>query len=113
MIKRIRSYYRNLTLARRIRFSYLMVQIPLVVLLIECLEMLWNVNSRYDDMIESAVVAGEFSLDFKKDFDDEAYLLIAGNKDEENTNLDSMLQDAIRVEYELLELSTSLNPKRK
>ena len=45
-------------------------------------------------MLNSTVVAGEFSLDFKKDFDYETYLVIVENKTPEESNLDSMLSEA-------------------
>lgn len=48
-------------------------------------------------MINSTVVASEFSLDFKKDFDYEAYLLIVENKSIEESGLDELLQEANRI----------------
>lgn len=84
-------------LATKIRYSYLGLLIPVVMLLIFCFWNLWSVNRSYEDMINSTVVASEFSLDFKKDFDYETYLLIVGNKTLEESKLDDMLTEANRI----------------
>lgn len=48
-------------------------------------------------MINSVVIASEFSLDFKKDFDYEAYLLIVENKTVDESNMQEMLEEADRI----------------
>lgn len=48
-------------------------------------------------MINSTVAASEFTLDFKKDFDYETYLLIVGNKTVEESELRDMLTNANRI----------------
>ena len=48
-------------------------------------------------MINSTAVASEFSLDFKKDFDYETYLLIVENKSIDESKLDDMLNEASRI----------------
>lgn len=58
-------------------------------------------NKRYDEMVESAVIASEFSLEFKEEFDYETYLLIVGNKSIGESKLDSLLEDAKRIVEEL------------
>lgn len=64
-------------------------------------------NRQYEDMINSVVVASEFSLDFKKDFDYETYLLIVGNKTVEESKLEDMINEATRIVKELEELTDS------
>ena len=54
-------------------------------------------NRNYEDMINSTVVASEFNLDFKKEFDYETYLLIVENKTIEESDLYQMLNDANRI----------------
>lgn len=94
-------------LATKIRYSYMGLLVPIVMLLIFCFWNLWSVNRSYEDMINSTVVASEFSLDFKKDFDYETYLLIVGNKSLEESKLDEMLAEANRIVSGLDELTES------
>lgn len=105
--KKLRSIYYNSTLATKIRYSYLIVLIPAFLLLIFCVINYWQVNKKYEDMINSAVEAGDFSLDFKKDFDYETYLLIVGNKTIEDSGLDKMLDEATQVVDNLFLLTDS------
>ena len=76
MKEKIKRLYDNSTLAAKIRYFYLLFLIPTVIFLVFLLYNLWIVNRSYESMINSSVVASEFSLDFKKDFDYETYLLI-------------------------------------
>ncbi len=91
-----RIYYRS-SLASKIRYSYFVLIVPFVVFLVFCIYNLWAVNSNYENMILSTVVASEFSLDFKKDFDYETYLLIVGNKKLEESTIEEMLMEANRI----------------
>ena len=79
MREKLRQIYSKSTLATKIRYSYLVLLIPIVLGLVFCFYNLWTSNRKYEDMINSTVVASEFSLDFKKDFDYETYLLIVEN----------------------------------
>lgn len=107
MRKWLKHLYSDLTLAAKIRFSYLLLLISILALLAFCFYNLWAGNRRYEDMVNSAVVASEFSLDFKKDFDYETYLLIVENKTVEESNLDKMLENANRIVKNLEELTES------
>lgn len=95
--ERLKQFYNNSNLTTKIRYSYFVMLIPVVLFLIFTLYNLWKVNRNYEDMLNSAVVASEFSLDFKKDFDYETYLLIVGNKSVEESKLDDMLTEAKRI----------------
>jgi two-component system sensor histidine kinase YesM len=53
------------------------------------------------------VVASEFSLDFKKDFDYETYLVIVGNKTIEESSLEDMLGEAERIVKGLEQITDS------
>lgn len=97
MKKRLKRIYGNLTLAAKIRCSYFILLIPIVLFLVFCFYNLWAGNREYENMINSAVVASEFSLDFKKDFDYETYLLLVENKSVEESNLEKMLGEANRI----------------
>lgn len=92
-----KQLYDNSSLVAKIRYSYVILSIPFIIFFVFCLENLRNINQTYGDMINSTVVASEFSLDFKKDFDYETYLLIAGNKSLEESKLRVMLQEANRI----------------
>ncbi|MGN1146371.1 MAG: sensor histidine kinase, partial [Acetatifactor sp.] len=81
--------------------------VPIVLFLLFCFYNLWAVNRNYEDMVHSAVVASEFSLDFKKDFDYETYLLIVGNKSVEESKLKDMLGEGRRIVTGLEELTES------
>ena len=107
MKEKIRQIYNHSTLATKIRYSYLLLLIPMVTFLIFCFYNLWVNNRNYEDMLNSTVVASEFSLDFKKDFDYETYLLIVENKSVEESMLEDMLNDANRIVKGLEELTDS------
>ena len=103
----ISKRYRNTSLASKIRISYLLLVIPLVLLLIMSFYMMQRSSRKYNDMISSAVLAGDFSLDFKKDFDYETYLLIVGNKTVEESKLGSLIDDADSVVDGLMKVTTN------
>ncbi len=107
MKEKIKRLYDNSTLAAKIRYFYLLFLIPTVIFLVFLLYNLWIVNRSYESMINSSVVASEFSLDFKKDFDYETYLLIVENKSIEEAKLDDMLNDANRIVERLEEFTNS------
>ena len=97
MRKRWIELYNRSTLATKIRFSYLVLLVPIFSILFFSIYNLWSCNQRYEDMINSTLVASEFSLDFKKDFDYEIYLVIVGNKTLKESDVDIMLRHAKSV----------------
>ncbi len=107
MRKRLKKIYNESTFATKIRYSYLLLLVPLVFFLFFCFYHLWDINHNYESMLNSTVVAGEFSLDFKKDFDYETYLVIVENKTPEESGLDSMLAEANRIVEGLEQLTAS------
>ncbi|MBQ8846174.1 MAG: sensor histidine kinase [Lachnospiraceae bacterium] len=113
MRKKLKRIYDNSTFATKIRYSYLLLLVPLVLILCFCFYHLWDINHNYESMLNSTVVAGEFSLDFKKDFDYETYLVIVENKTPEESNLDSMLREANRIVEGLERLTTSEENKNR
>lgn len=104
MINKLRNAYRNSTLATKIRYSYFALIIPLMGLTVVCLISMYYGNRQYADMIESAIVASDFSLDFKNDFDYETYLVVVENKTIEESELNRLLDDANRIVVELKSL---------
>lgn len=107
MISRLKKIYKDMPLARKIRVSYLAILVPTVVIVIIFLNSLITSNKTYEAMIESAVVASDFSLDFKKDFDYETYLVIVGNKTMSESGLDELISNAKAVVSELEGISIS------
>lgn len=97
MSGRLRQFYNRQTFAAKIRSSYLLLLVPIILFPLVSYYNLWIVNRNYKDMINSTAEASEFSLDFKKDFDYETYLLIVGNKSVEESRLDEMLEEADRI----------------
>ena len=84
-------------LATQIRISYLILLLPNIVFMVYAFYNLWLVSERYNEMLNSVVVASEFSLDFKEDFDYETYLLLVGNVRIENSKIPRMLSEARNV----------------
>ena len=106
-MKKVRDYFRNTSLSTKIRISYLLLVVPLVLLLIVCFYMMQRSSKKYNEMISSAALAGDFSLDFKKDFDYETYLLIVGNNTVEESRLDDLIKDADTVVDGLIDITTN------
>ena len=112
MRKRWIEFYNRSTLATKIRFSYLVLLVPIFSILFFSIYNLWSGNQRYEDMINSTLVASEFSLDFKKDFDYEIYLVIVGNKTLKESDVDPMLRHAKNVVVKGLENITESQDNR-
>lgn len=107
MIDKIKKIYNHSTLATKIRFFYLLLIVPMLIFLIFYFYHLWDSNRNYEAMLNSTMVASEFSLDFKKDFDYETYLLVVENKTVEESDLSSLLADAKRIVTGLETLTNS------
>lgn len=113
MFKRWKDKIQQSNLSAKISYSYLLLVIPSLVLTVILLVSIVNINNHYDNMVNAAVVASDFSLDFKSDYDYEAYLLIVGNKTVEESKLNSLLWDAREIVNKLQELTeTEDNQKR-
>lgn len=113
MKKRWIELYNRSTLATKIRFSYLVLLVPIFSILFFSIYNLWSCNQRYEDMINSTLVASEFSLDFKKDFDYEIYLVIVGNKTLKESDVDTMLRHAKSVVKGLEDITESQDNRNR
>ncbi len=100
-------------LATQIRISYLVLLLPNIVFLVFAFYNLYQISSRYDEMLNSVVVASEFSLDFKNDFDYETYLLLVGNVTPENSNIPGLLSDARGVVEGLKDVTDTEDNKKR
>lgn len=104
--QKIRNFYNKAPLATKIRYSYIGILIPLAVFIFFAFINMWSTNRNYSEMIDSLVKSSEFSLEFKKDFDYETYLVIVGSKSYDESGIEDMLSNAKSV-IEELELMTS------
>lgn len=107
MKNRLKDMFVNTSLSKKIRISYLLLVIPLVILLLFCIFTMRRSRAQYSDLINSALLAGDFSMDFKTDFDYETYLLVVGNKNPEESRVGELLDDANRVIDGLIEENNS------
>jgi len=105
--QRLQKLYENATLTSKIRYSYFLLLVPIVIFVIFCFFNMWSSNRKYTEMLDSIDIASEFSLDFKKDFDYEAYLLIVENKTISESGMNRMLNDAMRVVTSLESVTNS------
>ena len=106
----LRSLYENSSLANRIRVSYIVILLPVVSFMCIMLYTLSVQNKRYDELIDDVDRASQFSLDFKKDFDYEIYLVIVESKSFAESDLNKMLTEATAVVDELSK-SENINPE--
>ena len=72
-----------------------------------------KLSVRYDDMLNSVVVASEFSLDFKNDFDYETYLLIVGNVAPADSKIPQLLSDARGVVDSLKDVTDTPDNRKR
>ena len=94
MVSFLKKKINSMSLESKIRSTYAMVITPIFVLLIVSMIILYNENKRYDDLVDAAGSASQFSLGFKDDFDYETYLVIVESKTFEESELRSMLKEA-------------------
>ena len=80
------AFYQDSSLAAKIRFSYFIIIVPLLVFTVIWLFYLMEYNKRYDKLIYNTSVASAFSLDFKKEFDDKIYFIIIGSQSYEEAD---------------------------
>lgn len=105
MIKKIKAFYKRMPLADKMRNSYAVIFIPVIVLIIFSYVILYVTSRKTDQMIAAATVASEFSLDFKKEFDYETYLVVVENKAVEESSLQSLIDEANRILNDLEKMS--------
>lgn len=111
--KKVHEIYNKASLASKIRYSYLVILIPLVLLVIIAFINMWKMNNKYSQMINSSVAASRFSLDFKNDFDYETYLVIVGNKEYDESGLDELLSEAEGVVDDLSTITDDIDNSRR
>lgn len=93
----------NFSLAAKIRFSYAVILIPIMLCLMIGIANLMHYNREYDRIISRASSASEFSIDFKEEFDYNIYLIIVGNRDFEEIKPLDNIKEAKRIIQSLKE----------
>ncbi|MBR1874238.1 MAG: sensor histidine kinase [Eubacterium sp.] len=113
MSKSLKNEKKRLSLVNRIRISYVIPFVPIIIMLSIIYYNLWQTNAEYSTMIDSVVKASSFSLDFKHDIDYETYLLIIGQKNESTTPLLSMIKEARDVVDDLMTLTNTAENRER
>ncbi len=111
MPKKLMERFLNLSLVAKMRYSYLLVIVPVLIFTFIWFGSIKNFNQQYDSITRSASAASEFSIDFKKDFDYKIYLIIVGNQNYEEADPIADIEEAQRIVKEL-EKSTQVQKNR-
>ncbi len=105
--KDLRRKYIKSNLATKIRYFYIVLLIPLVIITATSLYRMWAANHEYEEMIASAAMASEFSLDFKQEFDYEMYRHVINKADTESTSAYKLLAEAESIVNDLDKVTKS------
>jgi len=79
LLGKIKDTLVNMRLGRKIQFSFLLVIIPLFIVFMVLFVSMYSYSQQYDRNIANATMAGQFSIDFRDEFDNTIYLIIVGN----------------------------------
>ena len=79
-MKRCKPFFRDMPLENKLRISYILMILPIVLMFVVSIILLYRENRRYDAMVDVAGKASQFSITFKDDFDYECYLIIVEAK---------------------------------
>lgn len=112
VINNFLNKYNRKTLESKIRLSFIVMSVPMMLLVLSSFYSMWKMNMQFDKMIDSSIAASEFSFDFKHDFDYETYLVIVGNKSYEESGIERMMKDSERIVNELFQI-TSFDDNRE
>lgn len=104
--RKILKIYNKAPLASKIRYSYIAILIPFALFILFLFINMWKMNRMYTNIMSSLAKASEFSLDFKKDFDYETYLVIVGSKTYDDSDLENLLNGAEKVVTDLELITT-------
>ncbi|MCQ2538230.1 MAG: histidine kinase [Lachnospiraceae bacterium] len=109
----IRQLFSVRTLAGKIRFFCILLTVPFLLLDAFSMWALWDINARYESMIDSTLSATRFGLDFKENFDYKTYLLIAGDTALSDSDLGEQLRDARNIVNGISEATDSYDNKQR
>lgn len=77
---KLKHDFQNMKLTTRISMTFIGIFIPVVLLLMAWFSYTFSYNYKYERLVGNASILSDFSLDFKKNYDYNIYLLIIGNK---------------------------------
>ena len=89
--------FRDMPLENKLRISYILMLLPIIIMFVVSIALLYRENRRYDDMLDVAGQASQFSITFKDDFDYECYLIIVESKPYSESKLKEMIAEAQTV----------------
>jgi len=92
--KKLKRIYLDSSLATKIRLSYFVMVIPILIFAALWVVYLADYNNRYDKLVYNTSAASAFSLDFKKEFDDKVYFIIIGSQTYEEADPISEIEEA-------------------
>ena len=96
-MKRCKPFFRDMPLENKLRISYILMILPIVLMFVVSIILLYRENRRYDAMVDVAGKASQFSITFKDDFDYECYLIIVESKPYSESKLKDMIGEAKTV----------------
>lgn len=94
LITSLITRFKDLPFERKVRYSYLIVVLPIVIVLFIYIGILYYESNVYGAMMDTVGYASQFSLGFKEDFDYETYLVIVESKKFDDSELRQMLDNA-------------------
>lgn len=94
---KMKHYFQNMKLTTRISITFMGIFIPVVLLLAAWFSYTFYYNQKYARLVGNASILSDFSLDFKKNYDYNIYLLIVGNKGISEIDAMDDLEEAERI----------------
>lgn len=110
---KIRDFFGNLRLERKIQLLLLFILVPLFIMFVLLFSNMYFFNQQYDKIISNATEAGRFSIDFKEEFDYKIYLIIAGNSTFEKENPYKNIEEAREIVSDLIYNTNLTENKRR
>lgn len=103
----------NLKLNSKIRLSLILIVIPMFGVFVFQYLSTYNYSQQYDRIIANASKAGNFSINFKEEYDQKIYLLIVGNSTFEQSNPYADIESGRAIITDLMNNTTLEDNKRR
>jgi two-component system sensor histidine kinase YesM len=104
---KLRKYFQDMKLTTRITITFAGIFLPIAVLLVLWFLFTFYYNQKYGQLVKNASVVSDFSLDFKKNFDYEIYLMIVGNPEGSKEAMNTIENDIQKAEQVLSDIDLS------
>lgn len=109
MKRKLKDIYLDSNLATKIRLSYFIMVIPILIFITIWLCYLTKYNNQYDKLIYNTSAASAFSIDFKKEFDDKVYFVIIGSQSYEEADPVSDIKKAQAIIQKIKDTKNTKN----